>query len=169
MKSERRHQLQQNELAGQIDAARNWLEPYLVPILVGIIAVTVIGIGVSFYQSQSASQRSDATLDMLFSTAVQPGVGEDPEAFAHVTEAFGGEGPPAMIAALAKADIYLAGGIEALFTDREEAKTKLEEAVKSYKQVLETARMPLLRSRARVRARPSLGEPRQDRSGHRGL
>lgn len=147
MKNERRHELQHNELVDQIEKARHWIEPYLVPGLVGVIAVTLVAIVVSFVQNQSSSKRSEATLDLLFSTAMQPGIGEDPESYDRVVTAFG-DTASAEIAALAKADLFLTSGIDALFTDREEAKGKLDDAVKAYQQVIAETKVPLLRTRA---------------------
>lgn len=147
MDNERRHQLQQNELADQLDKAKTWIEPYVVPILVGVIAITLVGIVVNFVQSQRSSGRSEATLDLLFSTAVGPSGEEDPEVLDRVAKNFAGT-TQAQMALISKADIYLAQGIEALFTDRSEAETLLKDAESAYEQVLETTDVSLLKSRA---------------------
>lgn len=149
MNNERRHQLQQNELADQIDKARHWLEPYLVPGLVGFIAITVVVIVVGFVRNQASNARSEATLDLLFSTAMQPGVGEDAEAYERVAKTYSDTGS-AEIAQMAQADIFLTGGIDALFTDREEAKGKLADAVAAYEKVLASTKIPFLKMRAQL-------------------
>jgi predicted negative regulator of RcsB-dependent stress response len=149
MKNERRHQLQQNELADQIDKARHWLEPYLVPGLVGFIAITVVVIVVGFVRNQASNARSEATLDLLFSTAMQPGVGEDAEAYERVAKTYSDTGS-AEIAQMAQADIFLTGGIDALFTDREEAKGKLADAVAAYEKVIASTKIPFLKMRAQL-------------------
>jgi hypothetical protein len=147
MDNERRHELQQNELAGQIVKARTWIEPYVVPILAVVIAVTLVGIIYNFIQSQRSSGRSEATMELLFATAMDPVVGEDAEAYDRVAQNFAGTAP-ADIARIAKADIFLAQGIEALFRDRVEAEGRLADAVDAYQNVLETTSIGILKSRA---------------------
>lgn len=147
MDNERRHQLQQNELADQLDKAKTWIEPYVAPILVGVIAITLIGIVVNFIQSQRSSGRSEATVDLLFSTAVGPSGEEDPEVFDRVAKNFPGTAP-GDVALISKADVLLAQGIDALFRDRSEAETLLTDAASAYEKVLETTTVSLLKSRA---------------------
>lgn len=147
MDNERRHQLQQNELADQIDKAKTWIEPYVVPILVIVIGVTLAGIVVNFIQSQRTSGRSEATVDLLFSTAVGPVGEEDPEIFDRVAKNFPGTAP-GDVALISKADVLLSQGIDALYRDRTEAETLLGDAATAYEKVLETTSVNLLKSRA---------------------
>ncbi len=147
MKNERRHELQQNELADQLVKARTWIEPYVVPILVAVILVAVISGGYNFFKSRAVSQRSEATFDLLFSTIAQPGGSEDAEAYNAVTTKFP-ETAAAEIAALSKADVYLANGVDAMFTDRDEAKGLLDDAEKAYRQVTTESTSTLMKSRA---------------------
>ncbi|XZE54434.1 hypothetical protein SH139x_000398 [Planctomycetaceae bacterium SH139] len=147
MKNERRHELQQNELADQLVKARTWIEPYVVPILVAVILVALISGGYNFFKSRAVSQRSEATFDLLFSTIAEPGGSEDAEAYNAVTTKFP-ETAAAEIAALSKADVYLANGVDAMFTDREEAKGLLDDAEKAYLQVTTESTSTLMKSRA---------------------
>ena len=147
MDNERRHELQHNELADQLDKAKTWIEPYVVPILIGVIAVTLIGIVVNFFQSQQSSSRSEATIELLLNTNMDAGAGEDADAYAGIADKFPGTAP-GEIAAISKADIFLAQGIDALFRDRKEAEDRLKDAVTAYESVIATTKIDVLKSRA---------------------
>lgn len=142
MKSERRHHLQQNELAGHLGKARHWIEPYTVPLLAGVVVIILGVLVFGFFRSRSDNQRSDATLGLLLSTAQ-----EDAEAYNLVSTDFAGT-PPAVIASLAKADAFLREGIEAMYTDRELSKSRLEDAEAAYREVIDETKTTLLKSRA---------------------
>lgn len=167
MKSERRHELQQNELAEQLDKAKTWIEPYVVPILVGVIVITVVGMGYNFWQTRAVGQRSEATLELLFAGAQlgQPG---DPEAYERVAERFA-DLSAAEMAQLSKADILLGRGIDALYRDRAEAEGLLEDAVQAYRRVGESTSSTLLKSRAHfglAQALESRGELEEAREAY---
>ena len=147
MKSERRHELQQNELADQLDKARTWIEPYAVPILLVVIAVTVIGMGYNFMTTRAVSDRSEATFDLLLSSNTLPGAEADAEAYNQVVTKFP-ESPQANIASLAKGDIFLSRAINAMFRDRDEANSLLGDAEKAYQAAMEGSTSNLIRSRA---------------------
>ena len=147
MKSERRHQLQHNELADQIDKARHWLEPYLIPGLLAVTAISLVFAGYSYFSTLATNERSQATFDLLFGTRVEPGVGEDAEAYERIAKDFPGE-PAAQIASLLMADQLLQKGIDALYRDRDEAKGLLADAESGYREVLANTKENLLKTRA---------------------
>lgn len=147
MNNERRHQLQQNELAEQIDKAKHWLEPYVAPALIGIIALSVLYIGYNFFSSRSSSQRSEASLNLMLGMLPRAGGGEDPEAYSRLAADFPSL-PTAPIAMLLRADAELQQGIDALYVDRELSKSNLSAAEQSYRSVLEKKPTSLLQSRA---------------------
>lgn len=155
MKSERRHELQQNYLADYLGHWITRIEPHAKSLGLAI-AVVVIGlIGVGFYRSSQMGARSDATLELL-----QNASGSDPEALGSVGQRY----PGTMAGALAKlyqADALLAGGIAGLFEDRDEAQGRIEEAIKLYESVQQPGVDTLIRSRANLglgRAHESLGQ-----------
>lgn len=154
MNSERRHELQKNELADALGGFLKKLEPYAPAILTGVVVVVIAALTVGYLRSRSADQRSDATLTYLL-YAGQSNL----DALAGVEKNFPGT-QPAALAVLAKADIELAEGIDGMFTLREKSIGQLEAAVVDYKQVLAEVKDPLVQSRASLglaRAHEALG------------
>lgn len=147
MKSERRHHLQQNELAEQIDKAKHWAEPYIVPALVGVIGLAVAYAAYNLFAASSVSKRSEATYELLMGTIPQPGVGEDPESYQQIATNFA-DSASGEIAKLFQADVLLQRGVAALYRDREEANTLLADAEEAYQTVAKSTSISLLKSRA---------------------
>ncbi|QDS95625.1 hypothetical protein FF011L_44230 [Roseimaritima multifibrata] len=142
MNSERRHELQKNELADALGGYWKKVEPYAPAILTGVIAVVVAALTIGYLQSRSANQRSDATLTYLIHSGQA-----NTESLANVALNYPGT-QAASLALLAKADIELAEGSEGMFTVRKQSVAQLEQAVEDYRQVLGQVEDTLLRSRA---------------------
>jgi len=70
MKTERRHELQQNELAAYLNKANTYIEPYSKQILAAVIVLFAIGIGYAFYSSEQEAGNSSATFALLQQTNV---------------------------------------------------------------------------------------------------
>lgn len=155
MKSERRHELQQNYLADYLGHWINRLEPYAKSIGIGIAALVIALIGFGFYRSSQLGARSDATLELL-----QNANDSDPEALGLVGQRYAGTTAGAL-AKLYQGDALLASGIAGLFEDREEAEGRLADAIKLYEEIQGAGNDPLVRSRANLglaRAHESLGQ-----------
>ncbi|WP_153557917.1 YfgM family protein [Roseimaritima sediminicola] len=154
MNSERRHELQKNELADALAVFFKKIEPYAPAILTGLIVLVIAALTFGYLQSRAANQRSDATLSyLLYSNQA------DLDALAGVERDYPGT-PAATLALLAKADIELAEGIDGMYTLRDKSIAQLESAAVDYQQVLEETEEPLIRSRAALglaRAQESLG------------
>jgi len=166
MKSERRHELQQNYLADYLGQWINRLEPYAKSIGIGIAALVVALIGFGFYRSSQLGARSDATLELL-----QNASDSDPEALASVGQRYAGTTAGAL-AKLYQGDALLASGIAGLFEDREEAEGRLADASKLYEEIRGAGNDPLIRSRANLglaRAYESLGQVDQALSAYNRL
>ncbi|QDV63209.1 hypothetical protein Mal65_23510 [Crateriforma conspicua] len=147
MNSERRHELQENELANSLARFSKQIEPYSKWLLAGVIAVIALVFGLSFYSTTRTETRSDATLQLL-----QAGGSGDPEVFARVAEKYP-DTAAAHWARLYTADQLMADGMAQLFEDREEALNLLGDAAESYGQALKapaenTITSRTLRSRA---------------------
>ena len=145
MKSEKRHQLEKNELAdwmgGQIEAAK----PHILTILAGIVLVVGVLIFAIYYfntdDTASASQWSEyfqAFSEREPMPALEELTKEDPDS------------GPALWAAQTLGDINLARGSMELFSDRVEAKKMLAVAEENYKKVEAKADHPPLVTRARI-------------------
>src|SRR6056297_2211108 len=133
MNSERRHELQENVLAGYLGRFTKAVEPYSKVLIGGLIVVSVGLFALSFYSSTRTEARSDATMDLLQAT----GSG-DAEVFAQVAERYP-ETPAAAWARLYAADQWMASGMEQLYLDREEAATLFEDAGDAYRKALAAA------------------------------
>jgi hypothetical protein len=145
MKAEKRHELQQNELAdwlgGHIEAAK----PYAGTIAFVVIGV-VVAIGLGIYLT-SAGNPASAEAWSDYSSAFNDR--EPAVALNQLAEERPGTSA-ALWALQSVGDINLAQGSIQLFSDREEAKRMLTKAEEAYKKVEAEATDPMLRSRARL-------------------
>jgi hypothetical protein len=162
MKSERRHELQENELADWLERTIDQIIPHLKTIL-GVVAL----LGVAFvaylvYQNRVAANQQ-AIWDDFYAAAGEGAQPEEAEkkmlalADAHPAD------PAGLWARLYVADGQLSAGVQDLFTNRAAAKPKLKEAVKNYSLVADNAagKYPPLVERAlfgEAKAYESLGE-----------
>lgn len=142
MKSEQRHQLQQNELADALGSGINTIAPYLRAIAIAVVGIIVIVFAYNFVSMRNQAHDATASLDFLLATS-----NEDPESFKRVSQDFA-DTTPGQWAQMAQADHNLGAGIEAMFIDRDEAAGFLEAATENYKTVIAGAKDPLLKTRA---------------------
>ncbi len=142
MKSDRRHELQQNELANYLGRINRSIEPYsrIIAIVVGAAILGTIAYGL--YNSKNTGERSDATLQLIQAT----GSG-DAEVLAQVGDNFP-DTPAGVWSRLYQANEYLGEGIRTLFINRGNAEETLDQARITYQEALDASTDPLLRSRA---------------------
>jgi len=155
MKSERRHELQQNYLADLLGTQLRKIENYTKLIAVVVAGLVVAAVGWGLYRSAEVGARSDATLELLQNA----GIG-DPEALGQVGDRYPNT-PAGELAKLYQADVLLANGIAAQFNDREEAEAQLADALKRYSEAAGASSETLIRSRANfgiARTHESLGQ-----------
>ncbi|MFG0265836.1 MAG: tetratricopeptide repeat protein [Rhodopirellula sp. JB055] len=142
MNSERRHQLNENELAGVLDKLNHSIEPYSKPIALGVAAFFVAILGYGVYSSTQSDNRSDATLQLIDAS-----ITGDTESLATIAAQY----PDTSAAAWAR--LYQGGqqmglGFSSLYTSRDEAETLLDDAVDAYKQAMELSNDAMIQSRA---------------------
>jgi hypothetical protein len=155
MNAERRHELQQNDLADLLGVQLKKIESHSKLIAAVIVVVVVAAVAWALYRSAAVGTRSDATLELLQNSATS-----DPEALGSVGERFS-DTTAGTLAKLYQADTLLAAGIASLFDDREEAQTQLTEAVRRYEEAAQATKDPVISSRANfgsARAHESLGQ-----------
>ena len=70
-KTERRHELQQNDLAAYLEKANTYIEPYSKPILGVVLVLMAAGVFWSFYSSEQSADSSFATRRLIQQTNVQ--------------------------------------------------------------------------------------------------
>lgn len=153
--NDRRHELQQNDLAIYLGRINQAIEPYSKAIAVVVGGLVVAAIGWVLYSSQQTGQRSDATLNLIEAMD-----GQDPEILKGVSEQYG-DTLPGQWAKLYQANQYLADGVDSLFADRDNAVALLGDAKMAYEKSLVGATDPLLVSRAHfglARTHESMGE-----------
>ncbi|TWU47726.1 YfgM family protein [Rubripirellula reticaptiva] len=153
--NDRRHELQQNDLAIYLDRINKVIEPHSKVIAVVIGGLIVAGLAWMLYNGEQTSKRSYSTFELIEAMN-----SNDTEILAGVSEKFPGT-LASEWAKLYQANQFLTEGVDALFADRDNAVTLLGDAKKAYENALVGATDPLLISRGHfglARAHESLGE-----------
>jgi hypothetical protein len=154
MKSERRHELQHNELAEWLAKSAEAIKPYQNLLFAGVVVVLVAAVGYTLWSRQSVAQTTQAWDEM--NAAVDGG---NLPQLVKVIENYPNSNV-AHMAAVVLADFYLAEGCDRLFTNKATAQQELTKAIELYQAVLEQSRVPSLLERATfglARARESKG------------
>jgi hypothetical protein len=142
MKSEQRHELQQNSLARWLNDAGEWCRVNA-PLLVGVVVgAALVIIGVTYFRHQSEARTTDEWTQ--FFAAAQR---DDTVKLQSLGTKFAGD-TPGQLAKLLLADTALNSGVELMSSDREEAEKKLNDAKNLYAEVRSAASEPLLKQRA---------------------
>ena len=155
MNSERRHELQQNDLAVYLNKINKSIEPYSKFIAVGVGVLVVSGLAWAFYSSEQSAQRSEATLNLIKATSTA-----DPEVLRDVSDSFP-ETISGKWARVYQGQLYLAQGIQQLYEDSEQARILLEDAKQTLASAVSGSDEILIRSRGQfgiARASEALGE-----------
>jgi len=142
MKSEQRHELQQNELAARLTILVEWCKDNAA-LLVGVVAGVVVAFAaVSFYRSRSQAG-AVAEWSEFFSAAGQ----QDTVKLDSISVVRSGD-VPGQLANLLLADTALNAGVDLMSSDRTAADEQLNSAKNRYYKVQQTASDPLLLQRA---------------------
>lgn len=134
MKSERRHELQENELADWLDTSIAKVTPHLKTIG-GVILLLAVCFGAYVIWTNRAAADQSAAWDSFYAAAGSENASEDMLRLADAQPT----APAGLWARIYVADGALAEGVQNLFTDRTTAKTKLKEAVAAYGAVVDNA------------------------------
>ena len=144
MKTQRRHELQTNQLADRIGVYMQKVRPFQKQILYGVATVAVLG-GAVLYLSNQQQAKAGASWEDYFGAMVE----QQPEALIEVARLHGGS-TAALWARQAAGDMKLSTGAMLLFRDRNEARKNLKDAEKEFLAVEQDgARYPMLLQRAR--------------------
>jgi tetratricopeptide (TPR) repeat protein len=160
MKAERRHELKHNELADWIGEFAEGLKPHATGVLVGLAVLAVIVLGSVWYFSGETAAASRAWSQYFYAFNER-----EPQKVLQnlATEQSGSKA--AWWALEAVADMNLGEGAAMLYSDRTEAKKRLEAAKEAYLKV-EASGDPMLKTRARLglgKVYESLCEPEKAR------
>lgn len=145
MKTERRHELQKNDLADLVGHEIDHYKRYLKTGLGIVVALVAVGFTITFL-SQQQSAKNSAAWTQLFDVLATPST----EGLEEFVEAH----PDTQAAAwadLAAGDIKLREGSNGMFTERKEAEVSLDQAKKYYEQSLAKAgKVAMIRHRAQL-------------------
>jgi len=141
MKTERRHELQQNELATQLNQAIGTVRPYS-RLIVGVLIAVVVGLGVWWYWSaHNRASRAEQWNELLLqgipyriNLLEQQGGRYQPDF--KLLESLASEGPVGNWALLVTGDIKLSSSEFELLTKREQGKEQLDAAIDAYRNLL---------------------------------
>ena len=158
MKAERRHELKHNELSDWLGERMETLKPHATGILLGIGLLAAIVLGSVWYFSgeSAAASRAWSQYFQAFSER------EPQKVLQNLAEEQSGS-KAAWWAVIAVGDMNLSEGAALLFTDRTEARKRLEAAREAYKKV-ELSDDPMLKTRARLglaKVNESLCQPKE--------
>ncbi|MGA2031264.1 MAG: hypothetical protein ABSG68_03320 [Thermoguttaceae bacterium] len=142
MKSERRHELQHNELAQWLRDTYQSVQPYQNTVL-GIVLLLAVALAVyTWWSGQSAAQAASAWDS--FNTALAKGSPGELDALVNQYP----HTPVANWSQVMAGDLYLLIGANQLFSNKANANESLSKAVENYQAVRAEAQTPLLRERA---------------------
>ena len=170
MKSERRHELRENDLADSVEQLSERLRPYVTPILsvaIGVLVLVFVGLFVSSRWEATRSESWDTCLSAL--------VTGDQEGFREVILRYPGT-PAAQWSELILADRNLSEATDLLFAkmnpENDVARERLEMAAAAYADVLSQRPTGMVAERATMglaKARESLGDLDQARRGYEAV
>lgn len=159
MKSERRHELQHNQLADWIAKTGAQVGPYK-NLILGVALLVVVGIGVIIWQVRQSRAQTAEGWEQFYTAMSGAGRGPNLTALQDVVEKYP-KSHVAHCAALASADLYLSNGCNRLFENKATAREDLKKAVENYTLVLSDSRSTALREQAAFglgRALEALGD-----------
>lgn len=155
MSSERRHQLEHNELAVWLFKVNKSIEPYSKQIAILVSLSIVALLAWSFLSSEEVAKRSDATLQLI-----QASGSGDAGMLGEVAESYQGTASGSW-AKLYEGQALVSQGIQTIFTDRTFAEELLQQAEDVLLSAVNSSTETLLVSRGHygiAQAREALGE-----------
>ena len=155
MKSERRHDLQSNELAGTLGTGIDKVQPFVQYIVGGLVVAALVAVGWGVYTSFAKKSAAAAWTEYYFTLNTG-----DAESFKAIADKHPGSAA-AIWAEQTAGDEYLADGIDALYRDRGQGTEMIKNAIKSFEEVSSGAASTELKARATLglaQAHEALGE-----------
>lgn len=163
MDGDRRHELEENDLAESTVSLIDRIRPHLRTIAIVAAGAVAIGSAWTFTSAQQAATRSQSWDACM--AALSEG---NPERLTDVIRRYPGS-PAAQWSQLMMADGAIAEGTQLLFADRERARQRLDSAIGIYTGLLAERPRSLIAERAvfgLAKARESLGQLEEARRGY---
>jgi tetratricopeptide (TPR) repeat protein len=167
MKTQHRHELQQNQLADWLESSIEKLKPYA-SALVGVLVAVAIIIGVYMYVGAVERRNVTAAADQFISAIDGGGSSKELEA---IVEDFHGT-QAATLAQLKLADMQLRNGTNLLYSNKPLARESLANAARLFAAVDQSTHDPMLRAWSLFgagRAHESLGDLDKARTDYQNL
>ena len=142
MKTERRHELQENELATWLGQVIHTYQHYLRAAL-GVIILAALGLMASAYMNNRSKQTQEAAWSAYFEARLAP----ESSALKKVAETYSST-EAAGWALQSAGDLELGQGISELFRDKQQAAERLKGAEEAYEAVIASYQEPMLLKRA---------------------
>ena len=146
MKTERRHELQTNELAIWLTSWLEAIKPYSKVLLGALVLLAAVWFAAAYVRSRGRESESRAWT-ALFQAYTPSAASDVSEQMADVAKSYPGT-PAGLWALQTAADVHLAEGSQQLFRDREQAKQDLQQAQETYDTIAQQATDPMLKQRA---------------------
>lgn len=159
MKSERRHELDNNELLDWLSNLGQSIKPHVNLIILGLCIAAVIIFAINWKTGDSQAQLAESS-NLLVANYNKVQQGGGPEELDRVANAYPDTGA-GVIAMVVAADIRLGQGIDNISVDKDVAAEDIDSAIKGYERVLKSTSDPILRERARYglgQAQETLGQ-----------
>jgi len=144
MRTERRHELEENILAQGLISVLEKIRPYQNAILIGLVGMVVLVAAYQWITRRSSGQAEAAWNEVFANMSLSR---EDPSALEKAAENFAGT-EPGQWAALLAAEAYLAKACDAFFQNKTEAREYLHRSRDLFQRVLTDSRNEVLRERA---------------------
>ena len=142
MKSERRHDLQHNELLDWLNKSTAFIKPHANTILIGLIVILATYVGVKIWSYRSGERSAKAWDSLYAAMGSSELTGIDRVSEDYVNSEVGDW------ARLISADLRFANGCDELFTNKIAAGQELQKAMANYVAVLEASSESAIRERA---------------------
>ena len=139
MKSEERHELKTNELSKLADSIRPWVDQYGTKVLIGAIALGIIG-GIVYFWRASAEEAAAKSWSAVANS-------RSTEQFGEAADANKGT-VPGLWAKLREADGLYQTGLQQVFSDKKAAISDLKKAQENYTTILDSDPPSDIRARA---------------------
>ena len=145
-KTERRHELQQNDLAAYLEQANKRIEPYSKQILVGILLLLAAIVAYSFYNSEQDAESSLATMELIQNTNVPS---QDSAALGDINTKYI-EPSAGKLAKLYEGMALVSQGNQEIYTDRDLAAESLNSGIEVLTAAANKTDDDLIKSRAHL-------------------
>jgi hypothetical protein len=158
MKTERRHELQTNELADSLSHIIARVKPYSRAILAAVLAVVVASVAWSYLGSQNSRRLEQGWNEYFDALATQRNPTDELD---DIATRYSGT-PLAEWARLVLADLQTDDGTNRLFLQKSDARDELRKAAEKYRAVILESRQPTVLQHATfglARAHEALGTP----------